>query len=98
MPMAVLQSFRNSSKRRKLANLIAQVAEIRDRLVAKIESIEADENGDLATRVNAFIETKQELERRVSSVTEHFSQLATIRNDIAGLFDKLSNAADTSSN
>ncbi len=81
-----------------VANLIAQVAEIRDRLVAKIESIEADENGDLATRVNAFIETKQELERRVSTVTEHFSQLATIRNDIAGLFDKLSNAADTSSN
>ena len=81
-----------------VANLIAQVAEIRDRLVAKIKSIEADENGDLATRVNAFIETKQELERRVSTVTEHFSQLATIRNDIAGLFDKLSNAADTSSN
>lgn len=81
-----------------VANLIAQVTEIRDRLVAKIESIEADENGDLATRVNAFIETKQELERRVSTVTEHFSQLATIRNDIAGLFDKLSNAADTSSN
>jgi len=81
-----------------VADLIAKVAAIRDALVAKIESIEADENGDLATRVNTFLETKQELERRVSTVSEHFSKLATIRNDIAGLFDKLSNAADTSSN
>ncbi len=77
-----------------VADLITRVAEIRDRLVAKIERIEADENGDLATRVNAFLETKQELEKRVSTVNEHFSKLATIRNDIAGLFDKLSSAAD----
>ncbi len=81
-----------------VADLIAKVAAIRDRLVAKIESIEADENGDLATRVNKFIETKKELESRVATVTEQFSKLATIRSDIAGLFDKLSNAADTSSN
>jgi predicted nucleic acid-binding Zn-ribbon protein len=77
-----------------VADLIARVAEVRDRLAAKIERIEADENGDLATRVNAFLETKQELEKRVSTVNEHFSQLASIRNDIAGLFDKLSSAAD----
>ena len=81
-----------------VADLIAKVAAIRDRLVAKIESIEADENGDLATRVNTFIETKKELESRVATVTDQFSKLATIRSDIAGLFDKLSNAADTSSN
>jgi chromosome segregation ATPase len=81
-----------------VADLIAQVADIRDRLIAKIERIEADENGDLAARVNTFIEAKQELEKRVSTVTEQFSRLATIRSDIAGLFDKLSNAADTSSN
>ena len=81
-----------------VADLIGKVTAIRDRLVAKIESIEADENGDLATRVNTFIETKKELESRVATVTEQFSKLANIRNDIAGLFDKLSNAADTSSN
>jgi predicted nucleic acid-binding Zn-ribbon protein len=81
-----------------VADLIAKVASIRDRLVAKIESIEADENGDLATRVNTFVETKKELESRVATVTDQFSKLATIRSDIAGLFDKLSNAADTSSN
>ena len=81
-----------------VADLIAKVGAIRDRLVAKIESIEADENGDLATRVDKFIETKKELENRVATVTEQFSKLATIRSDIAGLFDKLSSAADTSSN
>jgi chromosome segregation ATPase len=79
-------------------DLIAQVKDICDRLVAKIKRIEADEDGDLAARVKTFAEAKQELEKRVSSVTEHFSKLATIRNDIAGLFDKLSNAADVSSN
>jgi predicted nucleic acid-binding Zn-ribbon protein len=81
-----------------VADLIGKVTAIRNRLVAKIESIEADENGDLAARVNTFIETKKELESRVATVTEQFSKLATIRSDIAGLFDKLSNAADTSSN
>ena len=86
------------SKNGGVADLIAQVADSRDRLIAKIGSIEADESGDLAARVNAFVEAKQDLEKRVSTVTEHFSKLATIRNDIAGLFDKLSNAADRSAN
>jgi DNA repair exonuclease SbcCD ATPase subunit len=83
------------SKDGGIANLITQIHDIRDRLVAKIEHLEADENGDLAARVNAFIETKQDLEKRVSTVNEHFSKLATLRSDITGLFDKLSNAADT---
>ena len=81
-----------------VTDLIAQVGDIRDRLVARIEHIEADDSGDLAARVRMFVEAKQELEKRVSAVTEHFSKLATIRNDIAGLFDKLSSAADASSN
>jgi chromosome segregation ATPase len=86
------------SKDGGIADVIAQVRDLRDRLIAKIERLEADENGDLAARVDTFIEARQELEKRVTNVTEHFSKLATIRSDIAGLFDKLSNAADTSSN
>jgi chromosome segregation ATPase len=78
-----------------IADLIAQVQDLRNRLIAKIKVIEADENGDLAARVSTFVEAKQELEKRVTSVTEQFFQLATIRSDIAGLFDKLSNATDT---
>ena len=86
------------SKNGGVADLVAQVADIRDRLVAKVESLEADENGDLGARVNMFAEAKQDLEKRVATVTEQFSKLATIRSDIAGLFDKLSNAAARSSN
>ncbi len=81
-----------------VVDLLGQVQDIRDRLVAKIGSLEADENGDLATRVSMFAATKEELEKRVATVTEQFSKLATIRSDISGLFDKLSNVADTSSN
>jgi chromosome segregation ATPase len=78
-----------------IADLIAQVQDLRARLIAKIRLLEADEDGDLAARVNTFVEAKLELEKRVTTVTEQFSKLATIRSDIAGLFDKLSNAADT---
>ena len=78
-----------------IADLIAQVQDLRDRLIAKIKFLDAGENGDLAARVNTFVEAKQDLEQRVTTVTDQFSKLATIRSDIAGLFDKLSNAADT---
>jgi chromosome segregation ATPase len=78
-----------------VVDLIAQVRDSRDRLIAKIEHLEADESGDLAARVSALAEAKQELEKRVATVTAHFSQLAAIRSDIAGLFDKLSSVANT---
>ena len=68
------------------------------RLIAKIEHIEEDEDGKLVERVKTFTDAKQELEKRVSTVNEQFSKLAMIRNDIAGLFNKLSSAADASSN
>jgi DNA repair exonuclease SbcCD ATPase subunit len=86
------------SKNGGVVDLLVQVQDIRDRLVAKIGALEVDENGDLASRVNTFAATKDELEKRVATVTEQFSKLATIRSDISGLFDKLSNVADTSSN
>lgn len=86
------------SKNGGVVDVLGQVQDIRDRLIAKIAALEADENGDLATRVKTFAMTKDELEKRVASVTEQFSQLATIRSDISGLFDKLSNVAEISSN
>jgi predicted nucleic acid-binding Zn-ribbon protein len=81
-----------------IVDVINQVRHDRDRLVAKIEVLEADENGDLAARVNALTAAKRELEERVATVTAHYAQLASIRNDISGLFDKLSSAASASSN
>lgn len=86
------------SKDGGVADRIAQVSAVRDGLIAKIESIEAAENGDLAGRVKGFNQAKQELEERVAAATEQFSKLATIRDETAALSDKLSNAADTSSN
>lgn len=81
-----------------VADLVAQVAEIRDRLDAKVKHLEEDKDGDLAQRVKIFTEAKQDLEQRVATVNEHFARLASIRNDIAGLFSKLSSAANASSN
>jgi uncharacterized coiled-coil DUF342 family protein len=78
--------------------LIEELRQIRDRLFAKIRQIDEDEDGGLAERVKKFSETKRELEERVSSLTEQFSKLATIRRDIAGLFDKLSGAVNASAN
>ena len=86
------------SKNGGVVDLLGQVQDVRDRLIAKIAALEADENGDLASRVSTFAATKEELEKRVATVTEQFSKLATIRSDISGLFNKLSNVADTSSN
>jgi uncharacterized coiled-coil DUF342 family protein len=82
-----------------VVSLVGQVQDIRDKLVAKIGRLEQGDNGDLAERVKTFTEAKRELEERVSVVTEHFSKLATVRKDLAGLFEKLSSAAaNTSSN
>jgi chromosome segregation ATPase len=81
-----------------VVTLVEELREIRDRLFAKIRQIEEDEDGGLAERVKKFSETKRELEERVSNLTEQFSRLATIRKDIAGLFDKLSGAVNASAN
>jgi chromosome segregation ATPase len=78
-----------------VADLIKQVQESRDALIGKVRRLETDGDGDLAVRVDSLIAAKQELEKRVANVTENFSKLANIRNDIAGLFDKLSTAGDT---
>jgi chromosome segregation ATPase len=81
-----------------VAKLISELKGIRHRLIARIRQIEEDDDGDLAARVQRFTETKRELEKRVASLTEQFAKLATIRKDIAGLFEKLSSAVSASSN
>ena len=81
-----------------VANLIEELKDIRHRLLARIRQIEEDDDGSLAERVQRFSETKRELERRVLGLTEQFAKLATIRKDIAGLFEKLSGAVSASSN
>jgi len=79
-----------------VVKLIGDLESIREKLVDKIRRIEGGEEGDLAARVKIFADTKRELEERVSSLTDQFTKLSTIRKDIAGLFDKLSSAVNGS--
>jgi len=79
-----------------VVKLIGDLESIREKLVDKIRRIEGGEQGDLAARVKIFADTKRELEERVSSLTDQFTKLSTIRKDIAGLFDKLSSAVNGS--
>jgi chromosome segregation ATPase len=81
-----------------VADVIGELADIRERLIARISHLEEGDDGDLAGRVKVFSETKKELEKRVENVTEQVSKLATMRKDIAGLFDKLNSAASDQSN
>ncbi len=81
-----------------VASLLRELREDRDQLFAKIRQIEEDDDGDLAERLKKLSDTKRELEERVSGLTEQFSKLATLRRDIAGLFEKLSGAVNASAN
>jgi len=81
-----------------IIGLISEIAEARDRLVAKIKRIQESEDGDLGARVQKFSEVRRELEERVTTLTEQMLKLASVRKDIAGLFEKLSAAATASAN
>jgi chromosome segregation ATPase len=79
-----------------IVKLADELRGLRDDLVVRIRRVEGGEEGDLAARVKIFSDAKTELEDRVSSLADQFTKLATIRKDIAGLFDKLSTAVSTS--
>jgi chromosome segregation ATPase len=79
-----------------VVRLVDELRELRDDLVVRIRHVEGGEEGDLAARVKTFSEAKTELEDRISSLADQFTKLATIRKDIAGLFDKLSTAVSNS--
>jgi chromosome segregation ATPase len=79
-----------------VVKLVGELRELRDDLVVRIRHVEGGEEGDLAARVKVFSEAKTELEDRIASLSDQFTKLATIRKDIAGLFDKLSTAVSTS--
>jgi Mg2+ and Co2+ transporter CorA len=79
-----------------VVKLVDELRGLRDDLVVRIRHVEGGEEGDLAARVKTFSEAKTELEDRVASLADQFTKLATIRKDIAGLFDKLSTAVSNS--
>jgi len=77
-------------------SVIEQLREVRDRLVLKIRRMEESDDGSLADRVKKFTENRRELEERVALLNDQFVKLAAIREDIAGLFQKLSSAVSAS--
>jgi chromosome segregation ATPase len=77
-------------------SLIEELHDMRERLLARIARLEEADEGGLGGRVKMFTQVKKELEDRVATVTEQVSQLATMRKDIAGLFDKLNSVASDS--
>ena len=79
-------------------SILGELKQLRDDLFWKIKSIEESDEGDLAERVKRFSDAKRELEERVTMLSEQCFRLATIRKDIAGLFDKLSSAVSSSAN
>jgi seryl-tRNA synthetase len=81
-----------------VVTVIDDLRETRDGLAARIRRMEESDEGDLVTRVKKFTDSKRELEERVSMLNDQFLKLATIRKDIAGLFERLSTAVSTSAN
>jgi hypothetical protein len=77
-------------------SVIEQLRDVRDRLVHKLRRMEESDDGSLADRVRKFTENRRELEERVTLLNDQFLKLAAIREDIAGLFQKLSSAVTAS--
>lgn len=85
------------SQKGGVVSAIEELKELRDILAAKISRLEESEDGNLSERVNKFTESKRELEQRVTVLNEQFLKLATIRKDIANLFERLSSSVSASS-
>ena len=79
-----------------VVSVVGAIAGVRAELAGKLDRLEQGDDGDLATRLKSLTESKRQLEERVSTMTEQFAQLVTIRKDIAGLLDKLTGAVNGS--
>jgi prefoldin subunit 5 len=77
-------------------SVIRELKEIRDKIAMRIKRMEESDEGDLTERIRKFTDSKRELEERVTMLNEQFLKLAEIREDIAGLFQKLSSAVSAS--
>jgi uncharacterized coiled-coil DUF342 family protein len=69
--------------------VLRALSHVRNRLAATIARLEQDEGVALGERIRQLIETRRELEERVSSVVAQFSTIDTIHKDMTALFAKL---------
>ena len=77
------------SNRGLLENLATELDALRDRLFVDIDHLEQNGDRSLAGWVEDFAAAKQELQERVSRVSEEFAKLDVVRNDIGGLLANL---------
>jgi DNA repair exonuclease SbcCD ATPase subunit len=81
------------SERGGVVSVLGGLKELRDGLVSAIRRIEESDDGSLSERVKSFADMKRELEQRVAVLSEQCFRLATTRNEIAALLQKLSATA-----
>lgn len=73
---------------------IKDLSNQRDQLAEGIRSLEQTPQGVLAERVQKFAEDRRVLDDRLAQLNTQFARLATLRNDITGLFSQFDRALD----
>lgn len=72
--------------------LIAEVGTTRDLLAKTVGEIEASGDVTLASRVDALIRSKREVEDRLACIFDNFNALDALRKDIGGIFSTIRNS------
>ncbi|HTV35136.1 MAG TPA: hypothetical protein VMF12_01795 [Xanthobacteraceae bacterium] len=81
-----------------ITSRVRRLGEERDRLTAEIESLERAPEGSLSERVQGLAADKKKLDDAIAHLHGQFSELATLRRDVGGLFaafDRALNAIAT---
>jgi predicted nucleic acid-binding Zn-ribbon protein len=77
-----------------LENLAAELDALRDRFSVAVDQLERNGDCSLAERVQDFATAKDELQDRVSRLTEQFAKLQATRNEIGTLLTGLNNSLE----
>ncbi len=77
-----------------LENLATELDALRDRFSVAVDQLERNGDRSLAERVQEFTMAKEELQDRVSRLTEQFGKLQATRNEISILLTSLNNSLD----
>ena len=77
-----------------LENLATELDALRDRFSVAVDQLERNGDHSLAERVRDFTAAKEELQDRVSRLTEQFGRLQATRNEIGTLLTSLNNSLE----
>ncbi|MBV8747410.1 MAG: hypothetical protein JO134_20455 [Xanthobacteraceae bacterium] len=77
-----------------LENLAGELDALRDRFSVAVDQLEQNGDRSLAQRVQDFTTAKEELQDRVSKLTEQFGKLQATRNEIGALLTSLNSSLE----